>query len=78
MSDELEHVVITGLDEIGFDLVELRKGGSRSRPVLEVRIDRPRPAAVVRSLDVLRVEQVHDVGQIRVYEKSARLVRAAH
>jgi len=40
MSDELEHVVITGLDEIGFDLVELRKGGSRSRPVLEVRIDR--------------------------------------
>jgi ribosome maturation factor RimP len=40
MSDELEHVVLTGLDEIGFDLVELRKGGSRSRPVLEVRIDR--------------------------------------
>ena len=40
MSDELEHVVITGLDDIGFDLVELRKGGSRSRPVLEVRIDR--------------------------------------
>ena len=40
MSDELEHVVMTGLDEIGFDLVELRKGGSRSRPVLEVRIDR--------------------------------------
>ena len=40
MSEELEHVVITGLDDIGFDLVELRKGGSRSRPVLEVRIDR--------------------------------------
>ena len=40
MNDELEHVVMTGLDEIGFDLVELRKGGSRSRPVLEVRIDR--------------------------------------
>jgi ribosome maturation factor RimP len=40
MSDELEHVVIAVLDEIGFDLVELRKGGSRSRPVLEVRIDR--------------------------------------
>ena len=40
MSDELEHVVMTGLDEAGFDLVELRKGGSRSRPVLEVRIDR--------------------------------------
>ena len=40
MSDELEHVVVAGLAEVGFDLVELRKGGSRSRPVLEVRIDR--------------------------------------
>jgi ribosome maturation factor RimP len=40
MSDELEHVVVKCLDEVGYDLVELRKGGSRSRPVLEVRIDR--------------------------------------
>jgi len=40
MSDELEHVVVEGLDDVGYDLVELRKGGSRSRPVLEVRIDR--------------------------------------
>jgi ribosome maturation factor RimP len=40
MSDVLEHVVVKCLDEIGYDLVELRKGGSRSRPVLEVRIDR--------------------------------------
>ena len=40
MNDELEHVVTEGLDEIGYDLVELRKGGTRSRPVLEVRIDR--------------------------------------
>ena len=40
MSDELEHVVVKCLDEIGYDLVELRKGGSRSRPVLEARIDR--------------------------------------
>jgi ribosome maturation factor RimP len=40
MNDELEHVVSEGLDEVGFDLVELRKGGTRSRPVLEVRIDR--------------------------------------
>jgi ribosome maturation factor RimP len=40
MNDELEHVVSKGLDEVGFDLVELRKGGTRSRPVLEVRIDR--------------------------------------
>ena len=40
MNDELEHVVVQGLDEAGFDLVELRQGGTRSRPVLEVRIDR--------------------------------------
>jgi ribosome maturation factor RimP len=40
MNDELEHVVEKELDGVGFDLVELRKGGTRSRPVLEVRIDR--------------------------------------
>jgi ribosome maturation factor RimP len=40
MNDELEHVVVQGLAVIGYDLVELRKGGTRTRPVLEVRIDR--------------------------------------
>ena len=40
MNDELERVVTSELDAVGFDLVELRKGGTRSRPVLEVRIDR--------------------------------------
>jgi ribosome maturation factor RimP len=40
MSDQLERVVTEGLDEAGFDLVELRKAGTRTRPVLEVRIDR--------------------------------------
>src|SRR6185436_9893468 len=40
MNDELEHVVVQGLAEIGYDLVELRQGGTRTRPVLEVRIDR--------------------------------------
>lgn len=40
MNDALEHVVMQGLDEVGYDLVELRKGGTRARPVLEVRIDR--------------------------------------
>ena len=40
MNDALEHVVTAGLNDIGYDLVELRKGGTRSRPVLEVRIDR--------------------------------------
>ena len=40
MNDALEHVVIQELDTAGYDLVELRQGGTRSRPVLEVRIDR--------------------------------------
>ena len=40
MNDALEHVVTAGLNDIGYDLVELRKAGTRSRPVLEVRIDR--------------------------------------
>src|SRR3954467_4108184 len=40
MNEELEGVVTSELDTIGYDLVELRKGGTRSRPVLEVRIDR--------------------------------------
>lgn len=40
MNDALERVVTQGLDDIGLDLVELRQGGTRTRPVLEVRIDR--------------------------------------
>ena len=40
MNEELERVVAEGLDEAQFDLVELRRGGTKSRPVLEVRIDR--------------------------------------
>ena len=40
MNEELERVVMKELDEVAFDLVELRQGGTRSRPVLEVRIDR--------------------------------------
>jgi ribosome maturation factor RimP len=40
MNEQLEHVVVQGLDDAGFDLVELRQGGTKSRPVLEVRIDR--------------------------------------
>lgn len=40
MNEQLQHVVAQGLDDAGFDLVELRQGGTKSRPVLEVRIDR--------------------------------------
>ena len=40
MSSQLEEIVSTELDALGFDLFELQRGGTRSRPVLEVRIDR--------------------------------------
>src|SRR5512140_3613146 len=36
----LEPIVIAALDSLGFDLVELRVGGTRQRPLLDVRIDR--------------------------------------
>lgn len=37
---DLETIVRTELDGLGFDLVRLRRGGTRSRPVIEIRIDR--------------------------------------
>ena len=40
MNEALERVVVQELDEAQYDLVELRQGGTKSRPVLEVRIDR--------------------------------------
>jgi ribosome maturation factor RimP len=46
VNDELERVVTEKLDVVGFDLVELRQGGTRTRPVVEVRIDRRDGAGV--------------------------------
>ena len=46
MNEALEHLVTSELDHLGYDLVELRRGGSRSRPTLDVRIDRRDGAAV--------------------------------
>ncbi|MEO7358731.1 MAG: ribosome maturation factor RimP [Gemmatimonadaceae bacterium] len=40
MGETIEPIVVLELDSLGFDLVELRRGGSRARPVWEVRIDR--------------------------------------
>lgn len=40
MGETIEPIVVQELDTLGFDLVELRRGGSRSRPVYEIRIDR--------------------------------------
>jgi ribosome maturation factor RimP len=49
VKDALEGVVTQELDAAGFDLVELRRAGTKSRPLIEVRIDRRDGAAV--SLD---------------------------
>jgi ribosome maturation factor RimP len=46
VKDALEDVVMAELDAVGYDLVELRRGGTRSRPLIEVRIDRRDQTAV--------------------------------
>ena len=40
MNEKLEEIVNQELDALGYDLVELRRGGTRTRPLLEVRLDR--------------------------------------
>ena len=40
MSSDLEAFVQQQVDGLGYDLVEFRRGGTRSRPLLDVRIDR--------------------------------------
>lgn len=40
MNDALEGIVTEELNRVGFDLVELRRGGSRLRPTLQIRMDR--------------------------------------
>src|SRR5205085_4628187 len=40
VKDALEDVVVAELDAVGFDLVELRRGGTKNRPLIELRIDR--------------------------------------
>ncbi len=41
MADSLEQVVEERVESLGYEFVELERGGSRSRPLLRVRIDRP-------------------------------------
>ena len=40
VNEALEAVVEAEVDAAGYDLVELRKGGTKGRPLIEVRIDR--------------------------------------
>lgn len=41
MSDELESAIERVLDELGYELVVLERGGGRRRPLLRLRVDRP-------------------------------------
>lgn len=40
-ANELERVLEQRIDALGFEFVELERAGSRTRPVLRIRIDRP-------------------------------------
>jgi ribosome maturation factor RimP len=40
VNETLETVVASEVDAMGFDLVELRRGGTKTRPLVEIRIDR--------------------------------------
>ena len=57
MNETLEAVVNAELDGAGFDLIEMRRGGTRNRPVVEVRIDR-RDGGSVTVDDCARVSRV--------------------
>jgi ribosome maturation factor RimP len=57
VKDALEAVVVSELDAVGFDLVELRRGGTKTRPLIEVRIDR-RDGAPVTVDDCARASRV--------------------
>ena len=46
MKQALEDVVVAELDSLGFDLFEMRRAGTRTRPVLDVRIERRDDAKV--------------------------------
>src|SRR5688500_11816310 len=67
VNEAREEIVTQQLDAIGLDLVELRRGGSKARPVLDVRIDR-RDGAAVTVDDCARasraIEQRLDGGEL--------------
>lgn len=78
VADELEDVVSKELAPLGFELVEFRRRGSRSRPVLDVRVERVDGARVSvddcarasRALEA-RLDQGGEVGERYVLEVSS-------
>lgn len=88
MKEALEAVVATEVEKLGYDLVELRIAGSKSRPTLDVRIDRRdgEPvtvddcATVSRGVEA-RLDAGHEAGERYRLEVSSpgveRLLRTA-
>jgi ribosome maturation factor RimP len=78
VNDALKELVTAELDKLGLDLVELQRGGSRSRPTLQVRIDRrdEQPVTVddcataSRAIEA-RLDEGHDIGVRYVLEVSS-------
>lgn len=78
VNEALERIVTAELDNLGFDLVELRRGGSRARPSIQVRIDRRDgepvtvdDCAVASRAVEARLEAEHTVGEQYVLEVSS-------
>ena len=79
MNRELEELVTAELDALGYDLVDLRRGGSKGRPVVEVRIDRRDGQGVTvdncttasRALEARLDERADLVGERYVLEVSS-------
>jgi ribosome maturation factor RimP len=59
MTDRLDQEIETQLERLGFELVELERAGSRARPILRIRIDRPEasPGQGVSLEDCTRVSR---------------------
>jgi ribosome maturation factor RimP len=78
VTDELERVVTTELAALGYELVEFRRRGSKSRPVLDVRVERADGARVgvddcarVSRAVEARLEDAQLVGERYVLEVSS-------
>jgi ribosome maturation factor RimP len=78
VNEALEEVVSRELDRLGLDLVELRVGGSRARPTLQLRIDRRDgeqvtvdDCAVASRAIEARLDQGQEVGDRYVLEVSS-------
>lgn len=46
VKDDLERLVVQEVTAVGYEVVEVRRGGSRTRPTIDVRIDRTDGAPV--------------------------------